>query len=107
MNHDPERKIERPTVRAGDIGPRLNDLHLKPVYLYYGHTTHLVDTIVSNVDHGHVLCGRTPVWPMTWMGTGSQEEHDRAAAQPICRVCRDRLDRLEKARCQMRGVTWG
>lgn len=37
------------------------------------------------------LCGLYP-WTTGWMGTGNQDEYDRAASLPVCQRCNRERD---------------
>jgi transposase len=52
--------------------------------MYTARTAHLV----RRTHYGSRVsaCGRFP-WPNEWLGTGSQDEYERAAALPLCKLC--------------------
>lgn len=55
-------------------------------YLRYGKYLHLVDDAEST--HCPAACGLPPSWFREgWLGTGNQEEYERAATLPRCRRC--------------------
>jgi hypothetical protein len=57
------------------------------VYTDGGTVGHLLDELLSpNDGNSGALCGRSP-WPGLWLGTGSQEEHERAADLTTCSSC--------------------
>jgi protein-tyrosine phosphatase len=56
------------------------------VYTPAGRRAHLLP-VTSVLPRGSVLCRVDPPWDHGWLGTGSQEEHDRAAALPVCTSC--------------------
>lgn len=62
-------------------------------YLTGGDVTHALRRRSRGLD---VLsrCGREPRWfdPAGWLGTGNQQEYERAAQLPKCRQC-DKLIR--------------
>lgn len=64
-----------------------NEADYTLVYTDGGTVVHLLDPLLSPNQPSSALCGRTP-WPGLWLGTGSQEEHERAADLLICSPCR-------------------
>jgi hypothetical protein len=57
------------------------------VYTSTGAVAHLLDPAHSPSNHrDEALCGLLPD-PDGWFGTGSQDEHDTAAALLSCRRC--------------------
>jgi len=40
------------------------------------------------------LCGTSPMWFDSWLGTGTQSEHECADRLPPCRRCLMRLNRI-------------
>lgn len=57
------------------------------VYVGNGTVVHALDELYSPNDPGSsTLCGRTP-WPGLWLGTGSQEEEERALDMQLCSPC--------------------
>ncbi len=56
------------------------------VYTDGGTVGHLLDELLSPNSSSSALCGRTP-WPTLWLGTGSQEEHERALDLTTCSAC--------------------
>lgn len=65
------------------------------VYTPGGITAHLLDELLSPNKLNAVICGRMPMFPDLWHGTGSQDEEERAADLPLCRSCKDKRDRLD------------
>lgn len=57
------------------------------VYTDYGKVAHLLAFDESPNLRRSALCGRSPSWFRDWLGTGSQVEHETAAALPLCRYC--------------------
>lgn len=51
------------------------------VYSPSGHVAHIL-------SQNYALCEYVPMWPNQWMGTGSQEEYEKAARLRLCRKCR-------------------
>lgn len=61
------------------------------VYTHGGTVAHILDWNASpNDTAAEALCGRT-AWPGYWWGTGSQEEHERAADLRLCTRCQSVL----------------
>ena len=56
------------------------------VYTEGGTVAHLLDELQSPNQPVPALCDRTP-WPGLWHGTGSQEEHEKAADLRGCVGC--------------------
>lgn len=56
------------------------------VYTDGGTVAHLLDELLSPNQPNSVLCGRTP-WPGLWLGTGSQDEHEKAEDLTLCTRC--------------------
>lgn len=56
------------------------------VYTDGGTVAHLLDPLLSPNEAHPAVCGRTP-WPGLWLGTGSQEEHERAEDLMVCAPC--------------------
>lgn len=56
------------------------------VYTDGGTVVHLLDGLLSPNENNSALCGRMP-WPGLWLGTGSQEEHERALDLQLCSQC--------------------
>lgn len=56
------------------------------VYTEGGTVVHLLDELLSPNENNSALCGRMP-WPGLWLGTGSQEEHERAEDLRVCAPC--------------------
>lgn len=58
------------------------------VYRPTGRTTHHLlppgDTASSGVE---TLCGIRNSLGRTWLGTGGQEEYEKAASLPVCKRC--------------------
>jgi len=57
------------------------------VYTRRGRSAHLMAPTGTMRPQGIVLCPVRPRWPDEWLGTGNQDEHDRAAALPLCVPC--------------------
>lgn len=59
------------------------------VYTEGGVRAHLLDGLLSPNQPNSALCGRTPgLWPNhLWLGTGSQDEHERALDLQLCAQC--------------------
>lgn len=71
---------------------KLSDCTL--VYLGTANVAHVLPPGQSpNEGPGRAACNRTPDWLVPWMGTGSQDEYDRAATLPLCVSCRQALAR--------------
>jgi hypothetical protein len=62
------------------------------VYTDGGATAHLLDELLSPNQPNSALCGRSPSSPGLWLGTGSQDEYERAADLRLCVFCIDRKD---------------
>jgi hypothetical protein len=56
------------------------------VYTESGTVVHALDDLHSPNQPTEALCGRTP-WPGLWLGTGSQDEEDRALELSPCTRC--------------------
>lgn len=56
------------------------------VYTDGGTVAHLLDPLLSPNSPNSALCGRTP-WLTLWMGTGTQDEHERAQDLKLCAPC--------------------
>lgn len=57
------------------------------VYAPTGTVVHALDELSSPNDQAaEALCGRTP-WPGLWLGTGTQEEEERALDLQPCSPC--------------------
>lgn len=56
------------------------------VYTEAGTVAHYLDGLLSPNEPNSALCGRSP-WPGLWLGTGSQEEHERALDLQLCAPC--------------------
>lgn len=57
------------------------------VYLPQGTVAHVLPWDGSpNNPSQDSLCGRAP-WPGDWLGSGTQDEHEKAAALPLCVSC--------------------
>lgn len=56
------------------------------VYTEGGTVVHLLDELLSPNQPNSALCGRSP-WPGLWLGTGSQDEHERALDLHLCPPC--------------------
>lgn len=56
------------------------------VYTDGGTVVHLLDELLSPNEPNSALCGRSP-WPGLWLGTGSQDEHERALDLRLCAPC--------------------
>src|SRR5690349_24227171 len=49
------------------------------------------------------LCGRSPLWPNhLWLGTGSQDEHEKAADLPLCSFCASKRSEEHTSELQSR-----
>lgn len=58
--------------------------------VYFGPSSrvaHLVGNTHRQVEIQSV-CGKFPRWFLGWLGTGDQDEIDRAQALPLCRHCK-------------------
>jgi hypothetical protein len=69
-------------------GPTMSP-NVTRVYLRSGRVAHLLDESSSpNVGTDEALCG---IWAgfgsAVWLGTGTQDEHERAAELPLCSRC--------------------
>lgn len=56
------------------------------VYTDGGTVAHYLDELLSPNEPNSALCGRSP-WPGLWLGTGSQDEHERALDLRVCAPC--------------------
>lgn len=56
------------------------------VFTPSGAAAHLLKWDSSPNSNDSALCGHSP-WPGYWLGTGSQREHETAAALPLCKRC--------------------
>jgi hypothetical protein len=56
------------------------------VYTDGGTVAHLLDDLLSPNEPNSALCGRSP-WPGLWLGTGSQDEYERALDLLTCAPC--------------------
>ena len=56
------------------------------VYTDGGASAHLLDALLSPNQPNSAVCGRSP-WPGLWLGTGSQDEHERALDLQVCKQC--------------------
>lgn len=58
-------------------------------YTAWGKVAHLLPftTDFSAAPYTQAACGVSPIWPWAWYGSGSQDEHDKAAALPLCKTC--------------------
>lgn len=56
------------------------------MYAPAGTVAHLCPPFTSSVLTAP-LCGLDLAWPVQWLGTGSQREHERAASLPLCGRC--------------------
>lgn len=56
------------------------------VYTEGGTVVHLLDELLSPNQPNSALCGRSP-WPGLWLGTGSQDEEERALDLRLCSPC--------------------
>ncbi len=57
------------------------------VYTPGGVVAHLLDSLLSPNKPNSALCGRSPIWPDLWHGTGTQEEEERASFLDTCAGC--------------------
>lgn len=56
------------------------------VYYRCGAVAHIkLHTEVAT--YSWALCGRSPKWTESWLGTGNQTEYDNARAMPLCVRC--------------------
>lgn len=62
------------------------------VFLSRGRVAHLLDESRSpNVGTDEALCGAwAGLGQAVWLGTGTQDEHERAAELPLCLRCEGR-----------------
>lgn len=61
------------------------------VYCRHGKVAHIkLHTEVAT--YPWALCGRSPQWTESWLGTGNQTECDTARGMPLCARCRDLAD---------------
>lgn len=74
------------------------------VYLPGGTVAHALDELRSPNQPCAVLCGRVPLWPDLWHGTGSQEEEDIAVALKPCVRCASTI-RYQNAGREVEGWT--
>lgn len=65
------------------MSARLPEADYDRVYLPYGKLAHLK----APYNTMSAVCLRMPGCRGEWLGTGSQDEHDRAASLPLCRRC--------------------
>lgn len=66
------------------------------VYTDGGTRSHLLDGLLSPNQSNAALCGRMPSWPNhLWLGTGSQDEYERAETMRSCSLCLRKLNELE------------
>lgn len=56
------------------------------VFTAAGTRTHFLDSLLSPNENNAALCGRMP-WPGLWLGTGSQDEYERAETLSLCSPC--------------------
>lgn len=56
------------------------------VFTTAGTRAHLLDELLSPNQNNSALCGRMP-WPGLWLGTGSQDEYERAETLTLCSQC--------------------
>lgn len=68
-------------------------LRRERVYLRTGRVAHLLNSSPQSV--GGALCGRSPGFLESWLGTGSQTEHDLAQSLRLCRLCAQAIENLE------------
>jgi protein-tyrosine phosphatase len=73
-------------LRSQPAKPRIALADHGRLYLRRGSRAHLSPPFGGGSRY--VLCAAEPTWPGEWLGTGSQEEYDRAASLPICRHCK-------------------
>lgn len=57
------------------------------VYTEGGTVAHLLDGLLSPNQPNSALCGRSPAWPGLWLGTGTQDEAERALDLRTCEPC--------------------
>lgn len=62
------------------------------VYATHGKVAHLLRPGGNPGGYPAALCGRSPSWFRGWLGTGSQGEHERAAALPLCARCKEKAE---------------
>ena len=58
-------------------------------YTYGGHVAHLLTygTSYQQAPYSAAWCRYTPQWGTPWLGSGSQNERDRATRLPVCKRC--------------------
>lgn len=58
-------------------------------YTRGGGRAHLLafGTDLNNFPYTPAYCGMEPTWPDKWLGSGTQDEYDRAAELPVCKNC--------------------
>lgn len=67
--------------------------HLERRYTRGGRKAHLVSTLNTTgslgatAPYAYAQCGRQPALFDAWYGSGTQDEEERAAALPLCRIC--------------------
>jgi hypothetical protein len=71
-------------------------------YTWGGRVAHVLWVGRTMQPYAAALCGRQPQLFDAWRGSGSQDEEDKAAAMPLCRICAEVL----AARAFLREV-WG
>jgi len=66
------------------------DVELKPGqtlgFTFCGTRVHILEAFLGN----GAKCDVVPVYPWIWLGTGSQDEYDKAASLPLCKRCEAR-----------------
>lgn len=87
-------------ISAGQVP---DPLHYAVLYLSprRGHN-HALRASASPSTYASALCGRRPDWTMSWMGTGSQEEHEEVARRRLCRRCKVLVDHWVDAPAEIR-----
>jgi hypothetical protein len=55
-------------------------------YTYAGRVAHLLPYGYL-LPYQQALCGFSPDWPGSWLGSGSQNEYDEAERLPTCKRC--------------------
>lgn len=65
------------------------------VYTITGKRAHLLDIRQRPDSWASALCGLSPIWHTPWLGTGSQAEHEKAAALPTCKYCAQQAERIK------------
>lgn len=70
------------------FNPEADHWKTQRVYLSNGaKVVHLIPAWASPSSMEPALCGQNPAHWNGWMGTGTQDEHEKAAAMAICLNC--------------------